>query len=185
MSLPNDYIEIADYDPSWPAMADAEISFLKTIVCLEGSEFEHIGSTAIPGISAKPIIDLMLGVNSLDDARLAIQPLENVGYSYWRDNPFKEHFFFVKGLPLVEGPRRTHHVHLIRKNSDFWRSQILFRDYLRQHWVDALKYQQLKIRLADRFREDRDGYTNAKTEFVNAILLKATALGVPPPHGVH
>lgn len=173
MSGMKDQIELATYDPHWPAMASAEISFLKMLLPLAGFEFEHIGSTAIPGLNAKPVIDLMVGVRSLDDAGSAIEPLERNGYSYWRDNPFKEHFFFVKGLPLVGGAGRTHHLHIIQRDSGFWRDQITFRDHLRKHADDAFAYQQLKLKLAEKFRNDRDGYTNAKTDFVKAVLERA------------
>jgi GrpB-like predicted nucleotidyltransferase (UPF0157 family) len=95
----SDQIELVAYDPQWPALASVEISIVKAVLSFASFEFEHIGSTAVPGLNAKATIDLMAGTGSLNDARSAIGPLEQSGYSFWRGNPFKEHFFFVKGLP--------------------------------------------------------------------------------------
>lgn len=136
-------------------------------------EIHHIGSTAVPGLSAKPVIDLLVGVESIKDADQTIGPLEKNGYSFWRDNPNKWHYFFVKGLPLIGGTGRTHHIHLVDRGHDFFRKKLLFRDHLRSNPDDARFYEALKNELSKKFPDDRDAYTNGKTDFVNGILLKA------------
>lgn len=173
MTNTNDYISLSKYDDEWPSMARNEINYLKKIIPHLIVDIEHIGSTSIPNLDAKPIIDIMVGVTSLDDARSTIEPMEQIGYSYWKDNPFTEHFFFVKGLPSIGGNGRSHHVHVIERDSDFWIMQILFRDYLRNHHNEAENYLKLKIDLAKKFKNDRDSYTSGKTEFVHSILRKA------------
>lgn len=173
MSEISDSIFLVDYNSDWPRMAELEITYLKKILGEIDATYEHIGSTSIPNIIAKPIIDIMVGVTSLEDARATIDKLEAISYSYWRDNPFKEHFFFVKGLPLTGGSGRTHHVHVIEKNSPFWIDQLLFRDYLRGNRSALKAYEDLKRNIAVTFKHDRDGYTEAKTEFVRSILTNA------------
>ena len=167
-----DEIAITDYDPSWPHMFEQEEAVIRCALP-DGLiiRFEHFGSTAIPGLAAKPIIDILLGVNSINDARaVAVPALESLDYAFWSDNPDKEHLFFVKGLP-PNGPR-THHVHVVGMASAKWNA-ILFRDYLRGHFEEADRYLALKRELMERFRSDREAYTEGKSHFVQEIILKA------------
>ena len=173
MEKASDIIKLSDYNYAWPQLAAAEELKLRHALRSLTTTIEHIGSTSIPGIRAKPVIDLMIGVNSLEAAHATIAPLSNHSYGYWEENPFKEHFFFVKRLPADDGGGRSHHVHVVEKSSDFWSSQILFRDYLRQHPTACAFYERIKCELAEKFRNDHDGYTNGKTEFVQEILKKA------------
>ncbi len=83
----SDTIQIVPYSPQWREAANLEIAVLKRTLAGINTEFEHIGSTAIPELSAKPIIDLMVGVSSIEEAKRTISPLETLGYSYWSDNP--------------------------------------------------------------------------------------------------
>lgn len=174
-----DEILIANYDPDWPAKFEAEAARLRAAFSRsrETSELitriEHIGSTAVPGLAAKPIIDLLVGVASLDDARVkAVPVLAEMGYAYWHDNPDDAaHMFFVKGLP-PSAPQRTHHIHMVEPGSPFW-ERLQFRDYLRVHPADRDAYAALKRDLAARFADDREAYTDAKTEFIKAIMEKA------------
>ncbi len=107
------------------------------------------------------------------DAAEFIEPLESIGYSYWRGNPKPWHFYFVKGLPLAGGTGRTHHVHVYEKNRDEFRDKILFRNYLMKNLEVAQQYLQLKIELARKFPSDREAYTNGKAEFVSKVLQRA------------
>ena len=117
------------------------------------TRIEHFGSTAIPGLAAKPIIDLLVGVRSLEEAKqVVVSPLKGLGYAYWSENPDPQRMFFAKGLP-PNGPR-THHIHMVEPDSVLW-ERLLFRDYLRQHADEAARYEQLKYRLAHRFSSDR------------------------------
>src|SRR5258705_4764181 len=108
-----DEVEIVDYDPQWSLLFDEEAKQLRAV--LDPSlvvGLEHFGSTAIPGLAAKPIIDILIAVRSLAEARgKVIEPLQRLGYVFWPENPKTDRMFFVKGMPPF-GERRTHHVHI-------------------------------------------------------------------------
>ena len=144
---------------------------------------EHFGSTAVPGLSAKPVIDLLVAVRSLAEARErgGTHALEAIGYSYWRDDPAPDRMFLVKGLP-PNGPR-THHVHIVElgmsRTTRAWESSLLWtgccsgtilRDATRR---SAGRYAALKQDLADRFPDDREAYTEGKTDYVYGVMQKA------------
>ena len=169
----SDKIEIVPYNPNWPRCAEEEIYSLKKMLPYNWIvDIQHIGSTAIPGLAAKPIIDIYVGVTSIQEAQQAIKPIEEIGYQFWTDNPNKEKMFFVKGMPPF-GAGRTHHVHIVEHNSNYWRARILFRDYLRSHVDEAQKYEQLKYQLMQEHPLDREAYTDAKAEFITEVLKKA------------
>ena len=158
-------VEIVSYDPSWPGRFDEETKELRRALApwLVGP-IEHIGSTAIPGLAAKPVIDIMAGVETLDASRPAIAALVDLGYCYapYREN--SEHWF-CKPSPAF----RTHHLHLIPFESREWHDAIAFRDYLRAHSQIALEYEDLKRRLAQKYHFDREAYTEAKGPFIARI----------------
>ncbi len=130
----------------------------------------HFGSTAIPGMLAKPVIDILVVVHSLHAARAnAVAPLEGLSYSYWAKNPKLDRMFFVRGLPPAL--ERTHHLHLTEPGGDLW-SRVSFRDYLRAHPEEAARYAALKTDLAERHRTDREAYTEGKSDYVKEILAK-------------
>lgn len=133
-------------------------------------ECAHFGSTAIPGMLAKPVIDMLVTVRSLDEARAhAVVPLEALDYSYWAENPRKDRMFFVRGLPPA--PDRTHHLHLTEPGGDLC-TRLKFRDHIRAHPAEATRYAALKTHLAERHRTDREAYTEGKSDYVNEILAK-------------
>jgi GrpB-like predicted nucleotidyltransferase (UPF0157 family) len=168
-----DEIEIVAYDPSWPALFAAESAQLRRVLAvLPVLAVEHVGSTAVAGLAAKPIIDIHVTVAALSAAAASIAPLEAMGYSFWRDNPDKTSMFFVKGLPPAAA-LRTHHVHITEPEKLVER--LLFRDYLRAHSDEAARYEALKRRLANDHRHDREAYTQAKTAFVRLCLERARA----------
>jgi GrpB-like predicted nucleotidyltransferase (UPF0157 family)/catechol 2,3-dioxygenase-like lactoylglutathione lyase family enzyme len=170
-----DEIEIASYIPAWPAMFKAEAARLRTILPADLIlDIQHYGSTAVPGLDAKPIIDILLATPDLADARAAFpMRLKANGYAFWADNPKIDRLFFVKGLP-PSAPRRTHHLHVTEPGGELWR-QLSFRDHLRGHPPDARAYAAMKHELAVRHRNDRDAYTNAKADFIHAIMDRASA----------
>jgi GrpB-like predicted nucleotidyltransferase (UPF0157 family)/RimJ/RimL family protein N-acetyltransferase len=172
--LEKDHVELVPYNPEWSTLAQKEMAKLKTIFPANKIiDIQHIGSTAIPGLSAKPIIDIQIGVSSLEDMKLiAIPLLQKLNYEYWSDNPDPTRMFFVKGMPPY-GEMRTHHVHIFEYNSDHWRNKLIFRDYLRKHPALAKQYGELKAKLAAEHLHDREKYTDAKLEFVNKILQLA------------
>ncbi len=167
----NDAIELSDYNKEWPQIAEQEIKKLYSILPTQHIiDIQHVGSTAIPGMSAKPVIDIQIAVDSLSAIKpIAIKVLKELGYEYWDKNPDQERLFFAKGMPPF-GVKRTHHVHIFEPSSPHWREKILFRDYLRAHTEARLEYEALKKHLAQRYTYDREQYTSAKTEFINKIL---------------
>lgn len=168
-----DNIIIVPYNPNWPKLAEEEISILKSLFPYSWIvDIQHIGSTAIPGLSAKPIIDIYIGVTSIEEAQNAIPKIKDLSYQFWLENPNKEKMFFVKGMPPF-GEGRTHHIHLVEHNSNYWRARILFRDFLRSHPQEAQEYEQLKLQLMQENSVDREFYTDAKAEFITLVLKKA------------
>lgn len=170
----NDCIELTDYDVHWPEMARAEMQKLYDVLPKNYLvDIQHVGSTAIPGMQAKPIIDIQVAVKSLEVIKpIAIKQLKKLGYEHWYENPDPERMFFVKGMPPF-GEKRTHHVHIVEPTSKHWSGKINFRDYLIAHPEIAKEYQALKVKLAQQYTYDREEYTNAKGEFVNRILQLA------------
>lgn len=171
--LKKDHVDIVAYDSEWPNKAKAEMDKLHGVFPSNKIiDIQHVGSTAIPGLSAKPIIDIQIAVHSLEEMKqMAVPLLQKLGYEYWEENPDPERMFFVKGMPPY-GEKRTHHVHIVEVNSKHWNGKIFFRDYLIAHSDIAREYQQLKIKLAQQHTYDREQYTEAKTEFVNKILKR-------------
>jgi GrpB-like predicted nucleotidyltransferase (UPF0157 family) len=169
-----DEVEIVNYDPRWPTLFDEEAKRLRAI--LDPSSIvgiEHFGSTAVPNLSAKPIIDILIAVRSLTEAQATfVEALRNLDYIYWAENPKKDRMFFVKGMPPF-GSRRTHHVHVTEVDGEMWR-WLPFRDYLRAHPEEAEIYDRLKRRLAIEHRVDREAYTQAKSAYVDSVMRKAT-----------
>lgn len=165
----DDNISLVDNDPAWPQQYSEFASWLGDILgAAVALRIEHYGSTAIPGIPAKPIIDVLVQVPSFDIARQAILPLLNrEEWEYWW---YEDHMVFIKRLSLMG--IRTHHIHLAPSGHRVWEG-IAFRDYLRIHPAEAALYAALKGELAGKYREDREGYTVAKTAFVQEIITKA------------
>ena len=143
-----DPIEIVDYDPRWPALYLEEEAFLRRALAgIPGIRLEHIGSTAVPGLAAKPIIDIMAAVDSREDWPRVLASLQSSGYAH-RAYAFDEnHWFFVKGMPPY-GERRTHQVHLWEFGGTTWLKHLAFRDFLRSHEVETGQYEILKRELA-------------------------------------
>ncbi|KAF1051742.1 MAG: Dephospho-CoA kinase [Stenotrophomonas maltophilia] len=165
-----DPIEVLPADPRWPQRFAEEAQAIRQALGITGLRIEHFGSTAVPGLAAKPIIDILLLPPPDYDWQQLVAPLEHLGYQYWHDNPAPQRMFFVKGMP-PQGHGRTHHIHVMSlANADL---RLIFRDWLRHHPEDAAAYQQQKLTLAERHRHDRDAYTEGKDEIVAHILGKA------------
>ncbi len=164
-------IEVVPYDPRWPTRYERARSALTAAIGGYICSIEHIGSTAIPGLAAKPVIDIMIAVNSLDDASAFLPLLAPLGYAYIQHHEavFPERRYLHR---IVRG-RHTHHLHIVEPASDFFRVQLLFRDYLRSHPDAVAQYADLKYQLAEIYRYDRESYTNAKSWFIQHILQMA------------
>lgn len=163
-----DQVLLVDPNPGWAAQyateADALLSILPPV---RGMRLEHFGSTAISNLRAKPIIDILVIHPEPALWPGLIEPLTKAGYAYWSGNPRKDRMFFVKGKPPY-GARRTHHVH-VRLPGDA-RAELVFRDLLRADPELVRRYELLKEDLAARFPDDREAYTEGKTEFVASAL---------------
>lgn len=165
-----DSIVIEPYNPAWPKLAEAEIKVIKIITHpLSHISIEHIGSTAVPKLSSKPIIDIFITLHSIKEADQWIKPLETLGYVFWDENPDKTHLRFFKGMPPF-GMKRTHHIHIVEKTNDTIDPRILFRDILRQNPDVRLEYESLKLRLSKSYPSDREAYTDMKSAFIEKIL---------------
>jgi len=164
---------IADYNPQWPVLYEEEKSRILGVIGHKVVAIEHVGSTAVPGLGAKPIIDIMVAVSRLADAEECIEPLQTIGYEY--EPPDKagipERRYFDKGPPGA----RTHHIHMVEHTSDFWERHLLFRNFLRGHPEVARQYYELKKELAAKYGSDREGYTEAKTSFIESVTARARA----------
>lgn len=161
-------IILLEYDSEWTKKFQEEKEFLLKII---GEYFcgsiEHIGSTAVPGLIAKPVIDIMFGVKSLQASKSAIKVLIQNGYNYF---PYKEDVmhWFCKPSPEI----RTHHLHLVPFESNLWNERIKFRDILRKEALMADEYVLLKKSLAAKYKDDREAYTKEKSFFIKQILNK-------------
>jgi GrpB-like predicted nucleotidyltransferase (UPF0157 family) len=171
-------VAILPYDPRWPDWFRREKAHLSR--CLPADlvgRIEHFGSTAVPGLAAKPVVDLLVEVTDLEAAKTRIAPvLEAQGYDYfWRPThgddgpPF--YAWFIKRDPASGA--RTHHIHMVEPGfAEHW-DRLLFRDYLIEHPRQSREYQDLKVRLAAAYPNDRVAYTKGKTEFVLRVMEEA------------
>jgi GrpB-like predicted nucleotidyltransferase (UPF0157 family) len=165
-------ILIAPYDPTWPQLYEREATFLKRILPKSiVIKIEHFGSTAIQGLAAKPIIDLLVEVSSLANTREQIVPiLKAAGYDYfWRTDVSPAYAWFIK---RDSQGKRTHHIHMVEADSKLW-ERLYFRDYLREFPEEAKHYAELKQSVAEKFPHDRIAYTKAKAGYVVAITERA------------
>jgi len=170
-------ISIESYNPVWPRMFQDEKEHLLT--CLPNNlirRIEHFGSTAVPNLAAKPIIDMLVEVTSLQETREKIVPiLESQGYDYlwrptWGDNIPPFYAWFIK---RDTNGIRTHHIHMIENDFvEHW-DRLLFRDFLIEHPETAKKYESLKLRFTNEFQYNRVRYTKSKTEFIQRITQMA------------
>jgi GrpB-like predicted nucleotidyltransferase (UPF0157 family) len=171
-----DEIEIVPWDPRWPSMFEEERLHLSACLpCDLIGRIEHFGSTSVPGLPAKPVIDMLVEVSSLEETKRSIVPvLEAREYDYfWR--PLGDEMrppFYAWFIKRGAGGRRTHHIHMAEADSPLW-DGLLFRDRLRACPETAAEYAALKMELAAKYRTDRVAYTAAKAEFIGRITRMA------------
>jgi GrpB-like predicted nucleotidyltransferase (UPF0157 family) len=162
-------LPIEPYQPGWPVAFEAERRLLEPVIgeYVVGG-IHHVGSTAVPNLPAKPIIDILVGIHDLDTARPCIDLVARLGYVYGPCPTYELHWF-CKPDP----GRRTHHLYLVPVGSPLYRDELKFRDYLREHRDSRDEYARLKRSLAVKFRRDCEGYIEGKTEFVRDVLRRA------------
>jgi GrpB-like predicted nucleotidyltransferase (UPF0157 family) len=161
----SEVIVIVPYDPTWPAQFAAERAAVVAALGPFVRDIQHMGSTAVPGLAAKPIIDILVAVDSLDPAEEYIAALAPLGYQT-APGGATDRIFFLKGVP------RTHHLHIVLAGSWAHRRHIAFRDYLRAHPETVQAYEDMKRALAAQFGSNREGYTNAKTAWIADVVTR-------------
>jgi GrpB-like predicted nucleotidyltransferase (UPF0157 family) len=176
LGLESGTVRVVPYDPAWPRLYAVEVARLLPFLDREGVSlvFEHTGSTAIPGMAAKPILDILAGRGTDAEREPAIRALQAAGYRYRGEQEIPGRDFFRRGEP------RQYHMHVAHMKSEFWRDHRAFRDYLRSHADAAAEYAALKRELAVKHPFDREAYIEGKGAFVQAILRLATGTGTLP-----
>lgn len=166
-------ISIQPYNPYWSILFEQEKASIESILHGHVTSIQHIGSTSVPGLGAKPIIDIMAGVPSLAEAdEFCIQPIIALGYEYVKafESEMPQRRFFRKETP--DGVR-THHIHLVEINSEWWVEHLLFRDYLRGNKEARHIYEAHKRELAERDWESSNEYSEAKTDCILKLMQEA------------
>lgn len=167
LGLAHTQVRLHEPTPLWAELYRQEESRLQTILGSVLRGIEHYGSTAIPAIKAKPIIDILAGITRLDDGPELVRPLAALGYEYAGENIVPGHHIFGKGI------ERTHLLHIVEYESEIWNEALLFRDTLRADPETAHEYEALKITLSRKYAESRADYTAAKAAFIQAVLKEA------------
>jgi len=169
LGLESKTVRVVPYDARWPELFRAEAARLADAVASAGLpvlKFEHVGSTAVPGLAAKPILDLAAGRARASSPALYVPVLESAGYVYRGDGGLPGREFFRRG------ELRSHHLHLVELEGEHWRRYVAFRDALRLDASLRDDYAALKQQLAARFPRDREAYIEGKTAFVGAVVRR-------------
>lgn len=168
LGLARKTVQLVAYDDRWPQLFEFELDLLRERLGTEICDVAHIGSTAIPGMDAKPVLDLMIALPSLRVSATIYAALSELGYEHRPLDTVVDRLFFAKGPP----ERRTHNLSACERDSRFWKVHIQFRDRLRADPSIAQAYVELKRQLARQFPFDRLAYTNGKERFVERIVAK-------------
>lgn len=162
-------VALMPYQETWPKLFSEERQRLLEAFNGEVTDIEHIGSTSIPGLAAKPLIDMMAVIDSLGSYQQYLEPLQALGYEFMPERVFDDRVFLPKGAR----EQRTHHLSLVLKDSPQWVNSLLFRDYLRTHPEARKEYQELKLSLVTSYADDRAAYTKEKSAFIENIIRQA------------
>jgi GrpB-like predicted nucleotidyltransferase (UPF0157 family) len=164
-------VTIVEYSPTWPEQFDQEKHLLQKILENTGAVIEHIGSTSVVGLAAKPIIDIMIGLPDFALADSLVSKFTALQYNYISkyEDVMPDRRFFTK----KQRDTTTHHIHMVGRGSEFWERHLLFRNFLRENPDLARRYAALKKELAQREWQDGNEYAGAKTEFIRNIEAQA------------
>ncbi len=160
LGLESGMVRVVEYNESWPALFGAEAARLHSACRFLPLRLEHVGSTAVPGLCAKPVLDILAGHPASTPALDYVAPFERAGYEHRGDRGIAGHQFFRRGQP------RAYHIHLVHEDGALWRQYTAFRDHLRADAGAARRYGDLKRALAARFPRDREAYIEGKAAFV-------------------
>ena len=168
MSGSSNLVEVVEHDPSWAARFEEERPQLAEIFDGRAVAIEHIGSTSVPGLCAKPIVDILVGLRELELSEAEIEAMEGLGYEYLGEFGVPGRLYFRKGEP------RTHHVHVVAHGDDHWKRHLAFRDALRSNPEERRRYDELKRRLAAE-GHSREAYSELKTPFIREVEARTRA----------
>lgn len=178
LGLQRGTVRLYPHETAWEAEAEHTIIMLQKLLGDDAKEIQHVGSTAVPAICAKPIIDIALAADSFDDVMKHLPKLQAAGFYYRAQNNISGQKLFACGSFYDgTGDLQTHFIHVVLTDSEQWRDYILFRDYLNQHADTAKAYESLKLSLAEAAPVDagRERYLQGKRDFIAAVLRKALA----------
>jgi GrpB-like predicted nucleotidyltransferase (UPF0157 family) len=160
-------IKLSEYNPDWPSVFEKEREILRATLSLNEPVIEHIGSTAVPNLAAKPVIDIMIGLPDFTKADSFVPCIQRLGYAYFKQ--YEDVMPYRRFFKKQDGDIATHHIHMVETGTEFWIRHLLFRDFLRDNSNVATEYADLKLRLAQQDWKDGNEYADAKTEFIRRI----------------
>jgi len=167
LGLDDDEVRLVPHDDSWASQFDGETQRLLSVIGDWARGIEHVGSTSIRGMRAKPIIDILAGIAEMSEVFRCVAPLESIGYRYLGEYGLPGRHFFRAGTPT------RIHLHIVEWQGRLWRRDLLFRDYLRAKTEARDRYSSEKSGLAERFAADRDAYQAGKEGVIQQLLLEA------------
>ena len=167
LGLNSGELRLSHYRDEWPLLYESEQKIIESAIGEHIEDIQHVGSTAIVDMPAKPILDIAIAVDEFEKATVCIAPLAALGYTFKGENGIPRRHYFTKGKPC------THHIHMVEETSDEWAKLILFRDCLRSDQCVAAAYARFKTSLADRLIGDRVAYQNAKADFIKKVLQRS------------
>jgi GrpB-like predicted nucleotidyltransferase (UPF0157 family) len=167
IGLPDGIVRVCPYTAEWARLFQEERARIQAAIGDYIRDIQHIGSTSVPGLAAKPIIDIGVAIDDFDEAARCIEPLVGLGYRYLGENGIPRRHYFVQGGP------RTHQLHMNELHSYDWMQTIRFRDELRGHPETLQAYAELKQRLAQQFADNFPAYHAGKDAFIKHILQRA------------
>ncbi|WP_410765443.1 GrpB family protein [Haloferax sp. DFSO60] len=170
LGLARGTVELVPYDPRWRDTYDREVARLEPHIGEYALVFEHVGSTSIPGLAAKPVLDMLVLVSDLDETDALAHELEQLGYEERDNDDVQDRRFFARGPESC----RTHYQSVTERGSDCHREQVVFRDALRADSGLRDEYESLKRDLESAHRENRASYTAAKASFIQSVLDSAS-----------
>lgn len=168
IGLKRNTVKLYPHSNEWENLAEATIKDLKDIFSDKAVDIQHVGSTSIKEIKAKPIIDIAVGVKSFDDVDKLIETLEDKGFIHVEKNDDENQRFFSSGD--FDADTRTHHIHVVIFGDKEWCDYIKFRDTLNNDVSKRMAYEELKINLEKKYPNDRYRYTESKSDFIMRIL---------------
>jgi GrpB-like predicted nucleotidyltransferase (UPF0157 family) len=163
-------VRLVPYQPAWAKLFEQEAERLSAALGRHVIRVEHVGSTAVPGLDAKPILDIVVAVRDLTEAPVFEEALKPLGYVHKAENDRPGRLYFVKRLP---DDRSTHHLNITELSTECWFTHVAFRDYLLSHPEARDEYRKLKRELASRHQHDRAAYGEEKGRFIERILALA------------